>query len=85
MGAKVTSYGNGMAERVLKLAGGPVDLALDTSPVGGVLPDLIRTVGGDPRRVLTISDFEASARLGVRNSFGEDPNLPGAAFPPEGS
>jgi NADPH:quinone reductase-like Zn-dependent oxidoreductase len=75
MGAKVTSYGDGMADRVLELAGGPVDLALDTAPVSGVLPALIRTVGGEPRRVLTISDFEASSRLGVRNSFGEDTTL----------
>jgi NADPH:quinone reductase-like Zn-dependent oxidoreductase len=32
-GALVTSYGEGMAERIQKLAGGPVDLALDTAPV----------------------------------------------------
>lgn len=32
-GALVTSYGKGMAERILKLAEGPVDLVLDTAPV----------------------------------------------------
>ena len=32
-GALVTSYREGMAERIQKLAGGPVDLALDTAPV----------------------------------------------------
>jgi NADPH:quinone reductase-like Zn-dependent oxidoreductase len=71
-GALVTSYSEGMAERVVALADGPVDLALDTAPVGGSLPDLVRIAGGDPRRVLTISDFAAAARLGVRDTFHED-------------
>jgi NADPH:quinone reductase-like Zn-dependent oxidoreductase len=39
------------------------------------LPDLIRIAGGDPRRVLTISDFGAAAKLGVRASSGEDQAL----------
>lgn len=44
LGAQVTSYGDGMAERVTTLAGGPVDVALDAGPVSNALPDLIRTV-----------------------------------------
>jgi NADPH:quinone reductase-like Zn-dependent oxidoreductase len=65
----VTAYGDGMAERVSALSDGPVDLALDTAPVGGALPDLIQIAGGDPERVLTIADFAAARELGVRDSF----------------
>ncbi|MED4959197.1 zinc-binding dehydrogenase, partial [Paenibacillus macerans] len=72
LGAAVTSYGDGMVERVTELAGQPVDLVLDTAPVSGIIPDLIRIAGGDPRRVLTISDFAAAAELGVRASTGAD-------------
>ncbi len=72
LGALVTAYGPGMVERVMALHDGPVDVALDTAPVGGALPDLVQLVGGDPKRVLTISDFEAAAELGVRDTFHED-------------
>ena len=40
LGAKVTPYGDGMVERVRKIAGGSTDLALHTAQVKGVLPDL---------------------------------------------
>jgi NADPH:quinone reductase-like Zn-dependent oxidoreductase len=72
LGAEVTGYGDGMAERVAAISGGPVDLVLDTAPVGGALPSLVQIAGGDPKRVLTISDMEAAAELGVRDSFHED-------------
>lgn len=78
LGAKVTSYDPGIAERVLTLAGGPVDLALDTAPVNmsptvqSALVELVRAVGGDPKRVLTIADFAGAAKLGVRTSFDPD-------------
>lgn len=72
LGATVTSYGDGVVDRVRALNGGPVDLVLNTAPVGGVLPDLVRIAGGDPKRVLTIADFAAAAKLGVRDSFHED-------------
>jgi NADPH:quinone reductase-like Zn-dependent oxidoreductase len=72
LGAEVTSYGEGMAERVLILSGGPADLVLDTAPVGGALPALVQVAGGDPKRVLTISDFAAAAELGVRDTFHEE-------------
>jgi NADPH:quinone reductase-like Zn-dependent oxidoreductase len=61
-----------MVERVRALSNGPVDLVLNTAPVGGALPDLVRIAGGDPKRVLTISDFAAAEELGVRDSFHED-------------
>jgi len=69
MGADVTGYGDGMAERVTALVGGPVDLALDAAPVGNALPELVRTVKA-PEHVLTLSDFAAAEQLGVRVSFG---------------
>ncbi len=75
LGATVTAYGDGMAERVLAIIGGAPDLILDTAPPSGVLPDLVRVAGGDPRRILTITDFAAAADLGVRSSFGEDSTL----------
>ncbi len=72
LGAEVTPYGEGMVERVLQLTGGAPDLILATAPPSGALPALVRIAGGDPRRVLTITDFPAAAELGVRTSFGED-------------
>lgn len=70
LGAEVTSYGDGMVERVLEIAGKSPDFILDTAPASGVLPALIR-IAGDPTHVLTISDFSAAKELGVRHSFGE--------------
>lgn len=72
LGAQVTAYGDGLVERVREIAGAPVDLVLDTAPVGGSLPDLVQIAAGDPKRVLTISDFAAAAELGVRDTFHED-------------
>ncbi|WP_158896259.1 NADP-dependent oxidoreductase [Amycolatopsis anabasis] len=78
IGAQVTGYSDGMAERVTALAAGRIDRALDTaptggridrpdqtSPAGGSLPTLIKLTG-DPDRVLTVSDFAAAAELGTR-------------------
>ena len=75
LGATVTSYGDGVVQRVKAVSNGPVDLVLDTAPVGGALPDLVEIAGGDLRRVLTISDVEAAQQLGVRDTFHEDPAL----------
>jgi len=80
LGAAVTGYGDGLVERVRAISDGPVDLVLDTAPVGGALPALIELAGGDPRRVLTISDIEAAQRLGARDTFHEDPALLGRRF-----
>jgi NAD(P)-dependent dehydrogenase (short-subunit alcohol dehydrogenase family) len=46
-----------------------------SAPVGGALPDLVEIAGGDPQRVLTISDFEAAQGLGVRDTFHQDPAM----------
>ncbi|MEO7122134.1 MAG: NADP-dependent oxidoreductase, partial [Lacisediminihabitans sp.] len=73
IGAIVTTYGDGMVQRVIALNGGTVDLAIDTAPVGGVLPELIEIVGGDPKNVMTISDFAAAAELGVRSTIKDGP------------
>jgi NADPH:quinone reductase-like Zn-dependent oxidoreductase len=72
LGAEVTSYGDGMVERVKAIGNGPVDLVLDTAPVGGALPDLVQIAGGDPKRVLTCGgSLPEAAELGVRDSFHE--------------
>jgi NADPH:quinone reductase-like Zn-dependent oxidoreductase len=75
LGAAVTGYGDGLVQRVKAISEDPVDLVLDTAPVGGALPDLVEIAGGDPTRVLTISDFEAAKELGVRDTFHEDPAM----------
>jgi NADPH:quinone reductase-like Zn-dependent oxidoreductase len=75
LGAAVTGYGDGVVQRVKAISDGPVDLVLDTAPVGGALPDLVEIAGGDPQRVLTISDIEAARELGVRDTFREAPTL----------
>jgi NADPH:quinone reductase-like Zn-dependent oxidoreductase len=72
LGAAVTAYGDGTAERVGAISGGPVDLVLDTAPAGGALPALVQVAGGDPKRVMTVSDFAAAAELGVRSTFQEE-------------
>jgi NADPH:quinone reductase-like Zn-dependent oxidoreductase len=72
LGAEVTAYGDGMVERVLSLNGGPVELVLDTAPSVGDLPDLIQIAGGDPKRVLTITEMRNAPGLGARDSFHEE-------------
>jgi hypothetical protein len=56
---------------VIDIAGGPVDLALDAAPISNALPSLVNTVKA-PENVLTLSDFSAAERLGVRFEFDED-------------
>jgi NADPH:quinone reductase-like Zn-dependent oxidoreductase len=70
LGASIAPYGDGVVERVLALAGGPVDFAFHTARVDGALPGLVRMVGGDPRRVMSISDFDQDG-LGVQTSGRE--------------
>jgi len=71
LGAEVTGYGEGMADRVRELVGGPVDLAFDAAPVSNSLPEVVRTVA-KPEDALTMSDFAAARELGVRFQFGEE-------------
>jgi NADPH:quinone reductase-like Zn-dependent oxidoreductase len=79
LGATVTTYGDGMVERVRKLVGGAPDFIFDAAPAGGVLPDLVEIAGGDPRRVLTCTDFAGAAALRARTGFGEDATGPDGA------
>lgn len=84
-GAEVTPYGEGMAQRVRSLAGGAPDLIFDAAPINllglpSVLPDLVEIVDGDPKRVLTCSDFAGAAPLGVRTGFDEAPTGPGGSL-----
>ncbi len=84
LGAEVTPYGGGMVERVRAISSGPVDLVLDTAPVGGALPDLVQVAGGDPKRVLTCGgSVPEAAALGVRDSLREDRTRPPADALPE--
>lgn len=65
-GAQVTPYGEGMAERVRKLAGGPVDFVFDAPPPNaGSIAELI-TLTEEPGRVMTISNHDEARRLGAR-------------------
>lgn len=73
MGAKVTYYGEGMPERVREILGRAPDLILHAALVPGSLPHLILIVDGDPRRVMSITDFDEGG-LGVRTT-GREPDL----------
>jgi NADPH:quinone reductase-like Zn-dependent oxidoreductase len=72
-GAQVTPYGAGMADRVRTLTGGAdVDLVLDAPrPSPGTLPHLIALTGGDPGRVMTISNHQEARALGARVNIDE--------------
>jgi len=63
-----------MVERVREIAngvsGGAPDFALHTAQVKGCLPDLIKIVDGDPRRVMSFADFDENG-LGVRTTGRE--------------
>jgi NADPH:quinone reductase-like Zn-dependent oxidoreductase len=72
LGATVTTYGDGLVDRVKAISDGPVDLVFDTAPVSGNLPDLVQIADGDPKRVLTCSNLAAAPELGVRDTFHED-------------
>ncbi len=72
-GAIVTAYGDGLPERVAALLGKSPDLILDVAPLSGALPALVQ-IAGDPKRVMTISDFAAAKALGVRSNL-EEPGM----------
>lgn len=84
MGALVTSYGEGMAERVRDLASGPVDLVFDASPPNaGSIPELIATVN-DPSQVMTISNHTDARQLGARVNLDHLADIaPASTFMPE--
>jgi len=70
LGAQVTPYGEGMVERVRELAGGAPDFALHTAQVKGTLPDLVKIVDGDPKRVFSFADWDEEG-IGVRTAWQE--------------
>jgi NADPH:quinone reductase-like Zn-dependent oxidoreductase len=69
LGAEPTTYGEGLVERVRRLAPDGVDRAFDAAG-GGALPALIELTGS-PDNVVTIADFTAP-ELGVRVTTGGD-------------
>ncbi len=73
LGAVVIPYGEGLAERASLVPGMPPNVILDTAPVSGALPALVQ-LAGDPKRVMTISDFAAAKQLGVRSNL-EEPGM----------
>ncbi len=84
LGALVTPYGEGLAERVRDLAQGPVDLVLDAPPPNaGSIPELI-AIAGEPHRVMTISNHDEARQHGARVNLDHlGPVAPGATFLPE--
>ncbi|HWU59006.1 MAG TPA: NADP-dependent oxidoreductase [Microbacteriaceae bacterium] len=72
-GAQVTAYGEGLVERVHALTGAAaVDFVLDASRANaGSLRDLVALTGGDPKRVMTISNHASADELGVRVNLRE--------------
>ncbi|MHA7984812.1 NADP-dependent oxidoreductase [Rathayibacter sp. CAU 1779] len=69
LGAEPVVYGEGLGDRVRKLAPGGVDLALDVAG-NGILPELIDLAGG-PDHVITVADFAGAQEHGVRFSRGD--------------
>jgi NADPH:quinone reductase-like Zn-dependent oxidoreductase len=78
LGAKVTPYGEGMVARVRELAGRAPDFALHTAQVKGTLPDLVKIVDGDPKRVFSFADRDEEG-IGVRTAWKE-PNPRGQRY-----
>ncbi|MGA9858428.1 MAG: NADP-dependent oxidoreductase [Solirubrobacteraceae bacterium] len=68
LGAEPTTYGEGMADRVARLAPDGVDRALDAAG-GGVLPALVKLTGA-PEHVVTIVDYPGAQETGVTFSGG---------------
>ena len=74
LGAKVMPYGEGMVKRARELAGGSPDFAVHTAQVKGTLPDLVKIVGGDPKRVYSFADRDEE-NIGVRTAWREGGSL----------
>ena len=70
LGAKPTTYGGGLEDRVRELATEGIDRVYDMGP-GGALPALV-AIAGDPQHVLPISDFEGAETAGVKTTGGPD-------------
>ncbi len=72
LGATPTTYGDGLVERVRKLAPGGVDAALDIAG-SGVIPELIELTG-NASKVVSIADFTAGDHGAQVSSGGGDPS-----------
>ncbi len=71
LGARATTYGEGLVERVRALAPDGIDAALDIAG-SGVVPQLVELTG-EPSRVLSIADFGAPAHGAKVSSRPVDP------------
>ena len=69
LGAVPVAYGDGMPDRVRRVAGHGIDLALDIAG-NGILPQLIELTGS-AERVLTVADVRGAQEHGVRFSRGD--------------
>jgi NADPH:quinone reductase-like Zn-dependent oxidoreductase len=67
-GAEVTTYGDGLAERVRAIAPDGVDRAIDDTG-GGALPALVELAGG-AEHVVTIADYQGAQETGVAMTGG---------------
>jgi NADPH:quinone reductase-like Zn-dependent oxidoreductase len=79
LGARPTTYGPGLVERVRALAPSGVDAVFDCA--GGALPDLV-AIAGDPARVVTIAPDTTAAALGVHLSHGAPGDALGTSADP---
>ncbi|MET4921340.1 NADP-dependent oxidoreductase [Streptomyces sp. PSRA5] len=78
LGAKPTTYGPGLVERVRGLAPSGVNAVFDCA--GGALPDLV-AIAGDPARVVTVADIDAATH-GVHLSIASAATTLGPGDPP---
>ena len=62
------AYGDGVAERIRAVAGGPIDAFIDT--YGADYVELALALGVRPERIDTIANFEAPAKYGVKAEGG---------------
>ncbi len=62
------AYGEGAAERIRAVAGGPIDAFIDTYGAGYV--ELALALGVRPERIDTIANFDAPAKYGVKAEGG---------------
>ena len=69
LGATPVSYGEGLVDRVRRVAPDGVDVAVDVAG-SGVLPELI-ALTGDPSAVVSVADFDAPA-VGARVTSGAE-------------
>jgi NADPH:quinone reductase-like Zn-dependent oxidoreductase len=67
-GVHPAAYGEGVAERIRAVAGGPIDAFIDT--YGADYVELALALGVRPERIDTIANFDAPAKYGVKAEGG---------------